>query len=403
MKFVKLATWFAVLFSLILPTFCAAQDNPDGNGLPFGDDLTTVALGPARTHGNLTIYPLVAAKQKGRFGFLSLDKAMNGRKLRVTEWGSGNVPKLKVKNKADKKTFIMAGEIVTGAKQDRMSAHDVLLEEKSKEVAMPVYCVEQGRWAMNSQEFASGGTAGTKTLRKSAVQKKSQGKIWSDVAEKSAKSGVNSSTGTMQAVYSNKKMKRQIKAYEKAFVDLPKTTPGMLGFVAVVGGEVSSVDLFGDTELLGGVWKKLLKAIAVDAVTETVGTGPNVTQEGVRGFLSEGFFGDYKNIENPGLGKEFMIEGKSGVAGSTLVYNKRIVHMALFSADSDEKPRTLRSNTPRIQAEPQQVQTNSSGSKSLKVKGSSKAPKSSREYKKEKQRLPEAQQQSIQLDNKPKK
>lgn len=367
-----------------------AQDKELSNK-PINLAVDDIRLGEPITYKSLAIFPLLASNKQNTWKFASLDQAMKGRKLKVKEWGSGSVPNLKVKNQGKDKTFIMAGEIVTGAKQDRMSAHDVLLKENSDVISLPVYCVEQNRWVMNSNEFSSGQSAGTNSLRKSAVQKKSQGKIWSDVAAKSKKSGVQSSTGTMQAVYRNAKIKKEIKKYQKAFSKLLDKSPDTIGFVVVIGGQITSADLFGNKKILTGVWKKLLKAIAVDAITETTNTDLEITKQDVQNFLNTGFDGSFKNISNPGLGKEYLIACKGDISGSTLVYKNQIVHMALFNADQDEKPRELRSNTPRIKADLESSSSsgnsiNQSRAKESYSKGSSKLKNSKKTISTKKQK-----------------
>jgi hypothetical protein len=273
---------------------------------------------------------------------MTQDQAMKKNKIRITEQGSGSVPTLKLTNTGKNKVFIMTGEIITGAKQDRMSAQDILLGSNKKNVAMKVYCVEQGRWVHQSRQFAAGGTAGTKKLRMSAAAKYSQGEIWSNVAEKSRDSDVRSSTGTMQAVYNNPKVKRKIAAYQKAFSDFPKKTKNMVGFVTVIKGQISSADVFTNPDLMAGLWTKLLKAAAVDAVTTKENTKNQPTIDIVQQFIVDGLSGSFKTIENPGLGNEYLIEGQSGITGSTLIFDSNIIHLALFSPEKGDKPRELR-------------------------------------------------------------
>lgn len=295
-----------------------------------------------RIFEELAVYPLTATAVTDGSKYKHLDTAVSDRSVSITEWGSGTVPNLKVANKGKSKVFIMTGEIMTGAKQDRMSAHDVLLGPGSGSVKLPVYCVEQGRWVKQSDRFAAGHTAGTRKLRKSAVAKSSQGKIWSDVAEKSAESGVRSSTGTMQAVYNDAQLAKKIRSYEKAFADLPSKTPDMVGFAVAIRGHIGSADLFANPPLLDGLWQKLIKAAATDAVTaDQPGASPPTAAQVAR-FLGAGIDGDYKPIDNPGLGKEFLIEGQGGVTGSTLIHQTGVVHMALFAPDKSDGPRELR-------------------------------------------------------------
>jgi len=337
------ATWAGLVAALLVLSHAGdtRAQNPDAT-IALGNAGPVLTVLAPRVHDQLAIYPLVADAVTDDSKYKHLDTAVSDKSVSITEWGSGTVPNLKVANKGKGKVFIMTGEIMTGAKQDRMSAHDVLLRPRSSAVKLPVYCVEQGRWVKKSERFAAGRTAGTKKLRKSAVAKSSQGKIWSDVAEKSAQSGVVSSTGTMQAVYNDAQLGQKIKAYEKAFADLPGKTSNMVGFVVAVRGKLETADLFANPPLLAGLWTKLVKAAATDAVTSQNSPAEQPTAAQVRAFLDAGIEGNYRSIDNPGMGREFLIEGAGGVSGSTLINDSQIVHMALFAPEKTAGPRELR-------------------------------------------------------------
>ncbi len=62
------------------------------------------------------------------------------------------VSQLLVQNKGAEDVFIQAGDIVKGGKQDRVVTASFVLPAKSKETAVPVYCVEAGRWAPRGNE-----------------------------------------------------------------------------------------------------------------------------------------------------------------------------------------------------------------------------------------------------------
>lgn len=312
---------------------------------PLEEMALSITIQPPRTHKDLTIYPISAGKTWDKTSYMTLDEAGAKGLLRISEVGGGRVPKVKAENLGNRKIFIMTGEIITGAKQDRMSAHDVVLGKTKKPVVLPVYCVEQGRWVMKSHQFSAGGTAGTKKLRRSAVKKYNQGKIWSDVAEKSAKASVNNATGTMQAVYNDPRIRKEIEGYIKAFEDLPRKTHNMVGFVIVSNGRISNADIFVNPKLLKGLWKKLLRAGAVDTVTEKETPNQMPSLKEVQEFMNFGFGGEFNKIPNPGSGREFLMEGENGVSGSTLINGASIVHLALFSKEKGENPRELRGDS----------------------------------------------------------
>src|SRR5437764_10974759 len=87
--------------------------------------------------------------------YLTLDEALEKDLLDVTEINeAGTVAGLRVSNKADQLLFLMSGEHLKGAKQDRVLNISIMVPSKS-EVHIPVSCVESGRWQYRSRRFAS--------------------------------------------------------------------------------------------------------------------------------------------------------------------------------------------------------------------------------------------------------
>ena len=290
---------------------------------------------------NLTVFPLISSNAGKANPYEPLDRAMDKGDLTVRELSSASVPVLEVKNKGKGKAFIMTGEIVTGAKQDRMSAHDVILPPKEQAVNLKVYCVEQGRWVETSRQFTAGKTAGTTLLRKTAAKKGSQGQVWSKVSRKSGQASVQSNTGTLQAVYNNRNVQERIAAFEKALAPLGSQRKDMVGFVAAVDGAVVSADLFANHDLMQALWPKLLKAVAIDAITSASPRDRMPSEQEVRAFLKRGYKGARKKTDNPGMGAEYLVEAGSDIDGTLLVYNGEMVHLSLFGPDREEHPRAL--------------------------------------------------------------
>ena len=100
------------------------------------------------------------------FSYLTLDEALRSDRFTVTEVDEGGeVPTLKVANKSDSMVFLMAGEELIGAKQNRVLNISLMVGADS-EVAVPVSCVEAGRWGYRSRKFSSAGTSSHSLLRK---------------------------------------------------------------------------------------------------------------------------------------------------------------------------------------------------------------------------------------------
>src|SRR5262249_38289463 len=143
----------------------------------------------------------------------TLDEALQNDLVDVTEIDEGgSVPTLKVSNKADRLLFLMSGEQLQGAKQNRVLNISIMVGSKS-DLPIPVSCVEAGRWRYQSEKFASSGTAShsylrammvthvTQSYRSAGSPASQQDAVWSEVARKLGKMGSRSSSSALNQVY----------------------------------------------------------------------------------------------------------------------------------------------------------------------------------------------------------
>lgn len=107
--------------------------------------------GPA-THDNLAIYFVHGESRPGPVP-LTLQEGLTKKTVEVRE--TGNVNELQVINTGDEGVYLQSGDIVKGGRQDRVLLVSMLLPPGSGVVAIPVFCVEQGRWSGRSGENAA--------------------------------------------------------------------------------------------------------------------------------------------------------------------------------------------------------------------------------------------------------
>jgi len=125
-------------------------------------------LDPIR-HGNLTIFPVVSSKSYPTGEFLTLDEGLRSGEVVVTESGAAQgllrrgpapvqhegarVNTLVLVNNSSRPLLLLAGEIVTGGKQDRVIGKDRIIPPQSDPIDLGVFCVEPGRWVATSDHF----------------------------------------------------------------------------------------------------------------------------------------------------------------------------------------------------------------------------------------------------------
>jgi hypothetical protein len=133
----------------ILPQTTAGEPAAGGDSAasvarPF---LEGARLGERRTYGGLTVFWLHASGAAAPFSIRTLDEARSRGELLVRERDQATVSALVVENRGPVQVLLLAGEILEGGKQNRIVIEDVLVPPRSGPLSLPVYCVEQGRWA----------------------------------------------------------------------------------------------------------------------------------------------------------------------------------------------------------------------------------------------------------------
>src|SRR2546421_6026851 len=188
---VRIAAVFATVVAAVLAVGPVAAGPVESNGYKV--------LKPIES-GDLTLFPVVRAggKMPPADQFLTLDEGLKNGEVEVTEagrvWGlvrsrggatlpnrEDQVNTLVLVNNSKRPLLLLAGEIVTGGKQDRVIAKDRIVPPGGDPIDLGVFCVEPGRWVGSSEQF---GTARGYTfmaapnVRAKAMADKDQAKGW---------------------------------------------------------------------------------------------------------------------------------------------------------------------------------------------------------------------------------
>jgi hypothetical protein len=227
----------------------------------------------------------------------------------------------------------MGGEIITGGKQNRVIKQDVLLPRRSKFIDVPVYCIEQERWAGKNTAFASPATLAHPALRGSAARGESQQAIWKAVDERSRKIGVSSRTRNYQQVYEDKAVQKRLDDYVSRFRGL--NDRNTVGAVAVAGNRIIAADLFSSPTLFAKLWSKISRSYSMDAITlpeprRRFLDEPlvRITDRNIRDFLNRTTRSRFRYQPTPGAGRCLDIAG--ALTGRALVEDDQVVHAVLF-------------------------------------------------------------------------
>ncbi|HXW94049.1 MAG TPA: DUF6569 family protein [Terriglobales bacterium] len=299
-------------------------------------------LEPIR-HGNLAVFPVVAAISHDTQEFLTLDEGLRSGEVVVSESGSiaplvrprhdgiplrrdygPQVNQLVLVNNSKRPLILLAGEIVTGGKQDRVIGKDRLVPAESDPIDLGVFCVEPGRWTGPKMSFdATGSPMAAPGVRAKAMADKDQGKVWSEVRGSQARAsaqltapmaaavnGTTSYAKVMQNEEVEQKLDTVAAPMEHDYQSLIKQLRDRhaVGVVVAVNGEIIWADMFASTDLLQKYWPKLVRSYAAEAFISRA-KSQEVDAKAAQQFL-EDFEGRRETVETePGLYRHTEITG----------------------------------------------------------------------------------------------
>ena len=284
------------------------------------------------TVGQLKVTPVFIREERA-LPFLEFEEALARELVEVTEVSEGgSVPNLFVNNKADRDVIIVDGELLVGAKQNRVVNTTIVIPARTQ-VEIPVTCVEQGRWGYNSRNFSSGGSHSysslrsikhqsvTASLRETGEYRSDQGSIWGDIRAKMSRMRSASPTMSMSDMYESS-VSREDEAMLEGEV---KPQEHQVGYFAYVREGFAGGDVFGSSELCRAKLSKLLRGHYMDSLDGGL-EFPRITVEQVveqlRGANPEQF-------ASVGRGTELRFEAAAVQAACKLV-DETIPHLAVF-------------------------------------------------------------------------
>ena len=315
-------------------------------------------------HGNLTVFPVVAAKNYPTGEFLTLDEGLRSGEVVVTEAGSvqglvrrhgapvrhdgAEVNRLVLVNNSKRPLLLLAGEIVSGGKQDRVIGKDRIVPAESDPIDLSVFCVEPGRWVATTDHFgasealySSGKASGTggsahgappmammaqPSVRAKAMADKDQNQVWNEVnkqkaamaerveVEGSALAVQLDQTTSYARVNENAEVRKQVdniaRPIEQSYQSLihQLRDRNAVGVVVAVNGRIIWSDVFASTDLLAKYWPKLVRSYASEAVVTRAKEMP-VTMKQADEFLAA-MEGRHETIESePGIYRHTEVNG----------------------------------------------------------------------------------------------
>jgi len=283
----------------------AGSGSPGSQPKPEGD---WRLLDPI-TYENISIFPVISSVSRDTSTFVTLDEGLSSGDVVVREQGSdgmarsrgvalpqyntsASVNQLVLINRGKRPVLLLAGELVSGGKQDRIIAKDRIVAPGADPLPLDVFCVEHGRWSSGLQ-FSAANTMVHPSVREQAAVNQSQSEVWDSVRKGTTATSADVTvadalpripTTALAEVVASAPTQSYSKIYQHStvgvsvdgFVDeiqrrFARATSGtkgehIVGVVVAYGGEVAWSDIFASSDLFHHYWTKLLRSYVVEAL-----------------------------------------------------------------------------------------------------------------------------------------
>jgi hypothetical protein len=262
---------------------------------------------------------------------------------------AGSVNTIYLHNSSDEYVFLMDGDILTGAKQNRVVNTSMLLAPHLG-TKIPVSCVERGRWRHTSQSFRPTDYTAphnmrsrkmqntSRTLHQSGLRDADQGEMWGMVDHYASMLDVQSPTSNFSDSFEQRR-----KSIDEAVAKFPLHA-GANGVAVFFGRRLMGVDVFHRRDVFAEYFPKILRAISLEA--QSIGREEKPLAEAEASFRTSEFLDevlaaprtDYQGV---GVGTESRFETERS-SGLVLTFQKHTIHLAAMAQQGEERRHSAR-------------------------------------------------------------
>ena len=269
------------------------------------------------TYENIAVFPVISSSSQDTSSFLTLEEGLASGEVIVSERGAAgmvrnrgvvrpiavpqydvgaSVNQLVLINRSKRPLLLLAGELVSGGKQDRIIGKDRIVPVGAEPLPLDVFCVEHGRWTGSSSQFTASKTIVHPSVREQAAVEQKQTEVWAAVAGGSTAAGRLSAaapaapapristdaladaisseapTQSYRKIYEGRRVGGSVDDFveqvQRRFARATSNLKGehVVGVVVAYGGEVAWSDIFASGDLFRQYWSKLLRSYAVEAL-----------------------------------------------------------------------------------------------------------------------------------------
>jgi hypothetical protein len=249
----------------------------------------------------------------------------------------GHVNKILLKNNSDKYVFIMDGDIILGAKQNRVFNTSMLIGP-NKEYYLSVSCIEKNRWQKSSSSFRPANFLSHKSLRKKKIDSYynrgsySQKEVWDEVGNLNRRYKQRSKTSSHTILYESKK--HLVDNLKNKF----EMNPNANGLAYFINGDLQGIEMFYNDSIYKSYYLPLVSSICLEGILNSDKNYNNLNKNEVVKIIDQTFYHNNSNSKNIKsydgqiLGAELKLSD-SIMSTNTLIFQNEQIHQSIIIQD----------------------------------------------------------------------
>ena len=249
----------------------------------------------------------------------------------------GHVNKILLKNNSDKFVFIMDGDIILGAKQNRVFNTSMLIGP-NKEYYLSVSCIEKNRWQKSSSSFRPANFLSHKSLRKKKIDSYykrgsyNQNEVWDEVSNLNKRYNQRSKTSSHTILYESKK--HLVDNLKNKF----EINPNAKGLAYFINGDLQGIEMFYNDSIYKSYYLPLVSSICLEGILNSDKNYNNLNKNEVVKIIDQTFYHNNSNSKNIKsyngqiLGAELKLSD-SIMSTNTLIFQNEQIHQSIIIQD----------------------------------------------------------------------
>jgi hypothetical protein len=287
-------------------------------------------LGEPQITGPLAVYPVFGPRARTRYR--GLVRAIK-HGARVTETPQGEVNQVLLQNPTDQAVLLYEGELILGAAQNRTIDQPVLVPAGT-ELAVPVSCVEAGRWDVGVPGAAFKPSPdlvdpALRAIKRGQANCNPEGRprqdaVWHEIGERLVAAGVRSNSEAFTDIFEARR------GEVDGLADPIELVKDQIGALAAVNGRPVALDIVGRRRVFAELHPRLVHGYALQAI-DARGPRPGGAQLSPEDLLGAALGSGWRWLPNPGMGDSYAPDD-ARVDGCCLRVGRELIALSAFPA-----------------------------------------------------------------------